>query len=75
MRHQNFKEWIPLLAYDELDEDQKYLLDQHLAVCAECRATAGRDQGDPTGCRDQRLNRVTGCSSRLDENSNRLAAP
>ncbi|RPJ56989.1 MAG: hypothetical protein EHM23_21950 [Acidobacteria bacterium] len=37
MRHQKFKEWIPLLAYDELDEDQKYLLNEHLAVCAECR--------------------------------------
>ncbi|MFB3905617.1 MAG: HEAT repeat domain-containing protein [Acidobacteriota bacterium] len=37
MRHQKFKEWIPLLAYDELDEDQKYLLNQHLAVCTECR--------------------------------------
>ncbi len=37
MRHQKLKEWIPLLAYDELDEDQKYLLDQHLTVCAECR--------------------------------------
>lgn len=37
MRHQKIKEWIPLLAYDELDEDQKYILDQHLAVCAECR--------------------------------------
>jgi hypothetical protein len=37
MRHQRYKEWIPLLAYDELDEDQKYLLDQHLTVCAECR--------------------------------------
>jgi len=37
MRHQKFKEWIPLLAYDELDEDEKYLLDQHLAICAECR--------------------------------------
>lgn len=37
MRHQKFKEWIPLLAYDELDEDERYLLDQHLTVCAECR--------------------------------------
>jgi len=37
MRHQKLKEWIPLLAYDELDEDQKYLLNEHLAVCAECR--------------------------------------
>ncbi len=38
MRHQKFKEWIPLLAYDELDEDERYLLDQHLTACAECRA-------------------------------------
>ncbi|RPI28915.1 MAG: hypothetical protein EHM61_03390 [Acidobacteria bacterium] len=37
MRHQKLKEWIPLLAYDELDDDQKYLLEKHLAQCADCR--------------------------------------
>ncbi len=36
MKHSQFKEWIPLLGYGELDEDEKYLLQQHLQSCAEC---------------------------------------
>ncbi|HXK59898.1 MAG TPA: HEAT repeat domain-containing protein [Acidobacteriota bacterium] len=37
MRHQKFKEWIPLLVYDELDDAQRALTEKHLATCAECR--------------------------------------
>jgi hypothetical protein len=37
MRHQRFKEWIPLFVYDELDEDEKFLLEEHLAACTDCR--------------------------------------
>jgi hypothetical protein len=37
MRHQRFREWIPLFVYDELDEDERYLLDQHLTACRACR--------------------------------------
>jgi hypothetical protein len=36
MKHSQFKEWIPLLGYGELDEDEKYLLQQHLKSCSEC---------------------------------------
>lgn len=36
MKHSQFKEWIPLLGYGELDEDEKYLLQQHLKSCTEC---------------------------------------
>jgi hypothetical protein len=38
MRHQEIKELIPLLVYDELDQDERFLLEQHLETCEECRA-------------------------------------
>ena len=37
MRHEQYKEWLQLLMYDELSADEKTALDQHLLQCAECR--------------------------------------
>lgn len=38
MTHLQFKEWLPLLAYDELGADERMLAEEHLRSCAECRA-------------------------------------
>jgi hypothetical protein len=38
MNHQQFKEWLNLLAYGELEGRENDLLRDHLAQCAECRA-------------------------------------
>ncbi|UCG51578.1 MAG: HEAT repeat domain-containing protein [Candidatus Latescibacterota bacterium] len=37
MKHDKFKEWIQLAILDEIEADQRRLLDQHLEECAECR--------------------------------------
>ncbi|HEX9613920.1 MAG TPA: HEAT repeat domain-containing protein [Bacteroidota bacterium] len=38
MDHEQYKEWIQLLVYDELKSDEQASLDQHMAGCTECRA-------------------------------------
>jgi hypothetical protein len=37
MNHDQYKEWLQLLMYDELTADEHALLDQHLGHCSECR--------------------------------------
>lgn len=37
MTHQQFKEWIHLSLYNELNERDEYLLQEHLMACASCR--------------------------------------
>jgi hypothetical protein len=37
MDHRTYSEWLTLLAYDELDDDARRLLEGHLKTCAECR--------------------------------------
>ena len=37
MRHEQFKEWLQLLIYDELTPEEHAELDRHLAGCAGCR--------------------------------------
>jgi hypothetical protein len=36
MRHQVFREWIPLLVYEELGDDEQASLRTHLTTCGEC---------------------------------------
>lgn len=38
MNHQPYREWIELALYEELSNDERQSLDQHLQSCAECRA-------------------------------------
>ncbi|MBM2839938.1 MAG: hypothetical protein HW412_466, partial [Bacteroidetes bacterium] len=37
MKHDQYKEWLQLLMYDELTADEHSALDQHLRTCGECR--------------------------------------
>ena len=37
MNHNQYKEWLQLLMYDELTAEQHSTLDQHLGQCSECR--------------------------------------
>jgi hypothetical protein len=37
MNHQQWKEWINLLAYEELDAERKRLTEEHIKDCASCR--------------------------------------
>lgn len=37
MKHQDYKEQLILLLWDELPENEKLRLDEHIAVCADCR--------------------------------------
>ncbi len=37
MNHKQFRDWIQLSLYDELDQEEKRLLDQHLEACEPCR--------------------------------------
>lgn len=37
MNHQQYKEWLTLLAYEELEGDQKNQIEEHLSGCEECR--------------------------------------
>jgi hypothetical protein len=36
MKHTQYKEWLTLSLYDELDGDERSLLDRHLEHCSEC---------------------------------------
>jgi hypothetical protein len=38
MNHKNYREWLRLSIYDELDDEQKQLLKDHLRGCSDCRA-------------------------------------
>src|SRR2546428_885195 len=38
MNHKQFRDWIQLSLYDELDKEEKGLLEQHLEACEPCRA-------------------------------------
>jgi len=38
MRHEKYREWLPLLIYDELTPGEHDALDRHLRECPECRA-------------------------------------
>jgi hypothetical protein len=42
MKHQHYKEWIQLSLYQELDEHELSLLNDHLAGCPECREELNR---------------------------------
>ena len=37
MNHQQWKEWVNLLAYEELDAEKKRLTEEHIKDCASCR--------------------------------------
>lgn len=37
MKHERFKEWLHLSVFDELQEDERHLLEEHVASCDECR--------------------------------------
>ncbi len=37
MNHQQWKEWVNLLAYEELDAERKRLTEEHLKDCVSCR--------------------------------------
>lgn len=37
MNHDQYREWLQLLMYDELTTDERSSLDQHLRQCTECR--------------------------------------
>lgn len=37
MNHQQWKEWVNLLAYEELDAERKSLTEEHLKDCVSCR--------------------------------------
>jgi hypothetical protein len=37
MRHKFYREWLRLSIYDDLDEAQKPLLEEHLRACPDCR--------------------------------------
>lgn len=37
MKHQTYREWLQLLAYDDLENEEREILFKHLAVCDECR--------------------------------------
>ncbi len=37
MNHQQWKEWINLLAYEELDAERKRLTEEHMKDCVSCR--------------------------------------
>jgi anti-sigma factor RsiW len=37
VRHKQFEEWLQLALYDELNEQEKALLDNHLSSCERCR--------------------------------------
>jgi HEAT repeats len=37
MNHQQWKEWVNLLAYEELDAERKRLTEAHIKDCASCR--------------------------------------
>lgn len=37
MNHQQWKEWVNLLAYEELDAERKRLTEEHIKDCASCR--------------------------------------
>ncbi len=37
MKHKQFEEWLQLSFYDELSEQERALLDNHLTTCEQCR--------------------------------------
>jgi hypothetical protein len=37
MNHQQWKEWLNLMAYEELDAERKRLTEEHMKDCASCR--------------------------------------
>jgi anti-sigma factor RsiW len=38
MKHKQFEEWLQLSLYDELSEQERVLLDNHLTTCERCRS-------------------------------------
>ncbi len=38
MNHQQYKEWLQILFYDELGADEQYQLETHLHTCSDCQA-------------------------------------
>lgn len=38
MNHQQYKEWLQLSIYDELNQNERQMLDEHIQSCVECRA-------------------------------------
>ena len=44
MKHQQYKEWVQLSLYHELNEREQSLLDDHLLGCSECREELNRLQ-------------------------------
>lgn len=41
MRHEQYKEWLYLSVFDEIGEDEKRLLAEHVASCGECQQERG----------------------------------
>lgn len=41
MKHEQFKEWLYLSVFDDLEEDEKHLLADHVSTCDECRREHG----------------------------------
>jgi hypothetical protein len=39
MKHKQYEEWLQLSFYDELNEQERTLLDKHLAACEICRSS------------------------------------
>jgi len=37
MNHQQFREWLPVFAYGDLEDKEKESMRQHLETCADCR--------------------------------------
>jgi predicted anti-sigma-YlaC factor YlaD len=37
MNHQQWKEWLNLMAYEELDAEKKRLTEEHMKDCVSCR--------------------------------------
>jgi len=45
MDHQHYQEWLQLSLYDELSDDARALLEDHLRTCTECQAEGDRLRG------------------------------
>jgi len=72
MNHQQFREWLPLFAYGDLEDIDKETLQQHLETCADCR-TELEKIGKLHGSLD-RLPRVSVTEELLEESRQGLRA-
>lgn len=59
MTHSQFREWLPLLAYDELGTEERTLLEEHLRSCGECRTGLEELRALRTGVAASQRLRVT----------------